>query len=79
MIWFWVAAIIGFAVLELSTLKMVFVFPALGAGSSAIAKLILPTIAIGWQFLIFFLTSAFLLVAVRPFVIKAIKKYQKNK
>lgn len=78
MIWFWVSAIIGFAVLELSTLKMLFICPLLGAASAAIAKLILPSIAIGWQFLIFTLVSVFLIFAVRPLIKRALKKYKQR-
>ena len=78
MAWFWTAAIIGFLTLELSTLKMFFGFFALGASSSLIAKLSLPTIAIGWQLLIFALSTAFLIFAVRPLVKKLITKYKKK-
>ncbi len=78
MLWFWVALIIGCAVMELSTLKMFFGMLALGAGSSALAKLILPSIAIGWQVLIFLLVDAFLFFVVRPFIKKAIAKYKKK-
>ena len=78
MAWFWTAAIIGFLTLELSTLKMFFGFFALGATSSLIAKLSLPTIAIGWQMLIFVLSAAFLIFVVRPLVKKLIAKYKKK-
>lgn len=80
MVWFWVGAIIGFTALELSTLKMFFGSFALGSASVALAVIILPSLAIRWQILLFLAVCASVIFIGRPLLKFAVNKIkQKNK
>ena len=68
--WFWLALSIALVVIELSTTQLISVWFALGAGITAVVKVIFPSIGIPWQALIFVLASTVLFLATRPFVKK---------
>ena len=68
--WFWLALAIALVVIELSTTQLVSIWFAIGAGVTAIVKVIAPGISIPWQALIFVGVSTVLFLATRPFVKK---------
>ncbi len=70
MVWFWLSLTIVLTVVEMSTVQFVSLWFAVGSAISTIVVAIFPTMNIGWQILIFSLTSAALLVATRPLVKK---------
>ena len=79
MAWFWLALAVALMVIELSTTDLVSVWFSLGAGVTALVKLIFTDIGVVWQFLIFVLISVALLLATRPLVKKLLSKKGDNK
>lgn len=79
MAWFWLALAVALMVIELSTTDLVSVWFSLGAGVTALVKLIFTDIGVVWQVLIFVLISVALLLATRPLVKKLLSKKGDNK
>ena len=79
MAWFWLALAVALMVIELSTTDLVSVWFSLGAGVTALVKLIFTDIGVVWQVLIFVLVSVALLLATRPLVKKLLSKKGDNK
>ena len=77
MSWFWLSLAIALTVIELSTVQLVSIWFAVGAGITSLLKVIFPQISIAWQVVIFVFISAALLVATRPLVKRFL--YKKNK
>lgn len=74
MAWFWLSLAIALTVVEMSTVQLVSVWFALGAGVTSLVKAIFPSIGIGWQLLIFVAVSVALFVSTRPVVKKFLTK-----
>ncbi len=68
--WFWLALAIALVVIELSTTQLISIWFAIGAGVTALVKVLAPNIGIPWQALIFVGVSTALFLATRPFVKK---------
>ena len=79
MAWFWLALAVALMVIELSTTDLVSVWFSLGAGVTALVKLIFTDIDAVWQVLIFVLLSVALLAATRPLVKKLLAKKNDSK
>ena len=77
--WFWLALTVALMVVELSTTDLISVWFALGAGLTAVIKLIFTNLSIAWQALIFVVISVVLLAATRPLVKKLLAKKNENK
>ena len=79
MSWFWLCLAVALVVVELSTVQLVSIWFAVGAGVVSLVKAIFPSLAIHWQILIFVLISGALLFATRPFVKKFLHTKNKTK
>ena len=79
MSWFWLCLAVALVVVELSTVQLVSIWFAVGAGVVSLVKAIFPSLAIHWQILIFVLISGALLFATRPFVKKFLHTKSKTK
>ncbi len=74
MAWFWLALAIALMVVELSTTQLLSLWFSIGAGITAIVKVIFSDIGIVWQVVIFAVVSLALLIATRPFVKRFLSK-----
>lgn len=79
MSWFWLCLAVALVVVELSTVQLVSIWFAVGAGITSLVKAIFPSIAIHWQIIIFVFISAALVFATRPFVKKFLHTKNKTK
>ena len=74
MAWFWLALAIALMVIELSTTQLLSLWFSIGAGITAIVKVIFSNIPIIWQVVIFAAVSLALLIATRPLARKLMSK-----
>lgn len=74
MAWFWLALAIALMVIELSTTQLLSLWFSIGAGITAIVKVIFQDIGIVWQVVIFAVVSLVLLIATRPLAKKLLSK-----
>ncbi|MBQ8145399.1 MAG: NfeD family protein [Clostridia bacterium] len=74
MAWFWLALAIALMVIELSTTQLLSLWFSIGAGITAIVKVIFQDIGIVWQVVIFAVVSLVLLIVTRPLAKKLLSK-----
>ena len=72
--WFWLALTIGLIVIECTTVDLVCIWFACGAGITSLLSALITNLPLYGQIIIFVLVSAGLLIATRPLARKLLKK-----
>lgn len=76
--WFWLALTIGFLVTELATTDLISVWFACGAGVVALLSILISSLAVYAQIIIFAVISVILLFTMRPLIKRYLKKRKKE-